>query len=119
MNARGLFALAVTVCLAAPAAAQLKIVGYQPSWAGDVNQIQYGKLTHINYAFIDTNQGVSVSTVPDHPKLQSLVSQAHGRGVKVSIAIGGWTDLNNSGFESYASTDANRTDFVNRVVTVI
>jgi beta-glucanase (GH16 family)/GH18 family chitinase len=119
MNAKALSALAVTVCLAAPAAAQFKIVGYQPSWAGDVNQIQYGKLTHINYAFIDTNQGVSVSTVPNHPMLQSLVAQAHARGAKVSIAIGGWTDLNNSGFESYAATDANRTDFTNRVVTVI
>jgi len=119
MNAKLPFALAVSVSLAAPAAAQLKIVGYQPSWAGDVNQIQYGKLTHINYAFIDTNQGVSVSTVPNQPMLQSLVSQAHARGVKVSIAIGGWTNLQNQGFESYSATDANRTDFTNRVVTVI
>ena len=120
MKARMLAVAAATlVGLSAPAAAQFKIVGYQPSWSGDVNQIQYGKLTHVNYAFIDTNQGVSVATVPDHAKLQSLVSQAHARGVKVQIAIGGWTNLNNAGFESYSSTEANRTDFVNRCVTVV
>ena len=34
------------------AAAQFKVIGYMPSWAGDVNTVQYNKLTHINYAFI-------------------------------------------------------------------
>src|SRR5262245_1566636 len=29
-----------------------KVIGYMPSWSGDVNQIQYDKLTHINYAFL-------------------------------------------------------------------
>ena len=32
--------------------AQFKVVGYMPSWSGDVNAIQYSKLTHINYAFV-------------------------------------------------------------------
>src|SRR6476620_2995630 len=29
-----------------------KSVGYMPSWAGNVNNVQYTKLTHINYAFV-------------------------------------------------------------------
>ena len=35
-----------------------RVVGYFPTWQGDVNAIQYDKLTHINYSFaLPTAQG--------------------------------------------------------------
>src|SRR5262245_62035139 len=67
-----------------------KSVGYMPSWAGSVNSIQYGKLTHINYAFILPNSNGSLQGLDNPSKLSSLVSLAHANNVKVSIAVGGW-----------------------------
>ncbi len=78
-----------------------KSVGYMPSWAGNINTIQYNKLTHINYAFVLPNSNGSLQGV-DGGRLSSLVSQAHANNVKVSIAVGGWNDGNDSAFEALA-----------------
>ena len=63
------------------------IVGYVPTWAGDPTYIQYGKVTHIMYAFAEatTNGGLTCDT----KYLNSVVSKAHAAGVKVLISIGG------------------------------
>ncbi|MDI5981185.1 glycosyl hydrolase family 18 protein [Amycolatopsis magusensis] len=94
-------------------------VGYMPSWSGNVNSIQYGKLTHINYAFVLPNANGTLQAVPDPGKLSSLVSQGHNNGVKVSLAIGGWNDGNDSAFEALAANSGSRTTFVNSVVSVV
>ncbi|QFU91314.1 glycosyl hydrolase family 18 protein [Amycolatopsis sp. YIM 10] len=94
-------------------------VGYMPSWSGNVNSIQYGKLTHINYAFVLPNSNGSLQAVPDPGKLSSLVTQGHNNGVKVSLAIGGWNDGNDSAFEALAANSGSRTTFVNSVVNVV
>jgi len=82
----GLVAIAAT-----PAAAALpggfRSVGYLPSWSGSVNAVQYGKLTHINYAFALPNSNGTLQAIPDPGKLSSLVSQGHANGVKVLLAI--------------------------------
>jgi GH18 family chitinase len=96
-----------------------KSVGYMPSWAGNVNTIQYGKLTHINYAFILPNSNGSLTGVDNPAKLQSLVSLAHSNNVKVSIAVGGWNDGNDSGFEAMAGNATARTAFVNNLVNLV
>ena len=96
-----------------------KSIGYMPSWAGSANAIQYGKLTHINYAFILPNGNGTLTAVENPAKLQSIVSQGHAQGVKVSIAIGGWNDGNDSGFEAMAGNATARTAFVNNVVNVV
>jgi chitinase len=97
-----------------------KSVGYMPSWSGSANAIQYTKLTHINYAFVLPNGGSGALTgVPDPGKLQSIVSLAHANNVRVSIAIGGWNDGNDSGFEQLAGNAGARTTFVNNVVNMI
>ncbi|WP_432329016.1 hypothetical protein ACRQ5D_11715 [Mucilaginibacter sp. P25] len=44
----------VTVNNAVPITS-FKVIGYLPSWQGDVNTVQYSKLTHINYAFLTPN----------------------------------------------------------------
>jgi chitinase len=63
------------------------IVAYVPNWSGNPGYIQYGKLTHINYAFAEctTTGGLNCDTT----YLGSIVSKAHAAGVKVLISVGG------------------------------
>jgi chitinase len=114
-----LFLLLFVLGSAQRAAAQFRVVGYMPSWAGDVNAIQYSKLTHINYAFALPTSTGGIQAVENPSKLQSLVSLAHARGVKVLIAIGGWNNGDDSGFESLASNSTYRTNFVNAVISFV
>ncbi|MEQ4300198.1 glycosyl hydrolase family 18 protein [Plantactinospora sp. B6F1] len=93
-----------------------KSVGYLPSWAGDVNAVQYTKLTHINYAFVLPNPNGTLRAVENPGKLSSLVSRAHSSNVKVSIAIGGWNNGDDSAFEALAGNASSRTTFVNSVL---
>lgn len=114
----------VPLAVAAPAHAVdlpngLRSVGYMPSWAGSVNSIQYGKLTHINYAFILPNSNGTLQGLDNPSKLSSLVSLAHANNVKVSIAVGGWNDGNDSAFEALAANATSRTTFVNALVNLV
>ncbi|MEV1122067.1 glycosyl hydrolase family 18 protein [Actinosynnema sp. NPDC049800] len=116
--------LAVAVATAPAAQATVlpngfKSVGYLPSWAGSVNAVQYTKLTHINYAFALPNSNGTLQAIPDPGKLASLVSLAHANGVRVSLAIGGWNDGNDSAFEALAANATSRTTFVNAVVNAV
>jgi GH18 family chitinase len=96
-----------------------KSVGYMPSWAGSVNSVQYAKLTHINYSFVLPNANGTLQAVPNPAKLSSLVSLAHANNVRVSIALGGWNDGNDSAFEALAANAGSRTTFVNAVVGLV
>jgi len=70
-------------------AATFKVIGYMPSWEGDVNTVQYSKLTHINYAFLIPNTDGSLQALDNTSKFTSLVATAHNNGVKVIISVGG------------------------------
>lgn len=63
------------------------IVGYVPNWSGNPTYIQYGKVTHIMYAFAETTTNGALNC--DTTYLGSVVSKAHAAGVKVLISIGG------------------------------
>jgi len=67
------------------------VVGYLADWSGDINQIQYGKLTHICYAFLQANADGSLQ-YPNTGRLTSLVNLAHANNVKVLISVGGWSN---------------------------
>jgi chitinase len=99
--------------------AQFKTIGYMPTWAGNVSDIQFSKLTHINYAFVLPTSTGGLTAVDNPSKLQSLVSSGHANNVKVMIAVGGWNDGNDSGFESMAANATYRNNFVNNVVNLI
>jgi len=122
-----LLALAGTVAaLAAHAPAQaavlpngFKSVGYMPSWSGSATAIPYGKLTHINYAFVLPNANGSLTPVENPGKLQQIVQLGHANNVKVQIAIGGWNDGNDSGFEQMAANAGARSAFVTNVVNLV
>ncbi len=96
-----------------------KSVGYMPSWAGNVTSIQYSKLTHINYSFALPNSNGSLQAIENTAKLQQLVTLGHQNNVKVSLAIGGWNDGNDSAFESLAANSGTRTTFVNNVMNTV
>ncbi|MEU6205216.1 glycosyl hydrolase family 18 protein [Micromonospora musae] len=96
-----------------------KSVGYMPSWSGNVSSVQYSKLTHINYAFVLPNNNGTLRAVENPSKLSQLVSLSHANNVKVSIAIGGWNDGDDSAFEALAANSGSRTTFVNSVVSFV
>lgn len=97
------------------AVSSFKVVGYMPSWSGDVSQIQYSKLTHINYAFLIPTSSGGYQPVDNPSKLSSLVSLAHAAGVKVQISVGGGGG--GGGFAGIVASSANRTAFVNSMIS--
>lgn len=110
---------AATAAAAVPPATTFKVVGYMPSWSGSVSQIQYSKLTHINYAFLLPTPTGGLRAIENPSKLQSLVTNAHNNNVKVLIAVGGWNNGNDSDFESLAANSTYRTSFVNNMVNFV
>ncbi|XVU29341.1 glycosyl hydrolase family 18 protein [Actinoplanes sp. CA-054009] len=96
-----------------------KSVGYMPSWAGSVTSVQYSKLTHINYSFALPNANGTLQPIENTSKLQQLVTLGHQNNTKISLAIGGWNDGNDSAFESLAANSGTRTTFVNTVMSTV
>jgi chitodextrinase len=90
-----------------------------PSWSGDVNAIQYSKLTHINYAFLLPTGSGGLQPIENASKLQNLVSLGHANGVKVLIAVGGWNNGDDSGFESLAANSGSRNAFVTNILQFV
>jgi len=92
-----------------------KIIGYFPEWEnGDVDSIDYSKLTHIIYFHIWPNSDGSLDTSAVHfDDLNKIVSNAHEAKVKVMIAAGGWGV--STGFVSMAGDDIARGNFVNNI----
>ena len=98
-------------------AATFKVVGYLPSWEGDVNSIQYSKLTHINYAFLTPTTGGGLNPLDNLPKFTSLISAGHNNNVKVLIAVGGGGG--GDAFHTIVASSSLRTAFVNNMVNFV
>lgn len=98
-----------------------RILGYFPSWQGDVADIQYQYLTHILYAFALPNSDGSLKPMAPESdaKLRALVERAQPQGVKVGIAIGGWNEGDDSAFVGLASNPDTRALFVSAVVSFV
>src|SRR5882762_4057565 len=95
-------------------ASSAKVVGYLPTWAGDVSQVQFSKLTHINYAFLIPTSSGGYQAIENPSKLSSMVSAAHAAGVKALISVGGGGG--GGGFAGIVASSANRTAFVNSMI---
>jgi len=90
------------------------VIGYYASWSGEPEDIQYDKLTQVNFSFAFPNSDGTVR-LTDTDKLMTLVELAHEQQVKVYLAIGGW-DLGEGGgndaiFETMASKETSRKKF--------
>ncbi len=71
--------------------AESKVVGYVTSWSSDLSQIQFNKLTHINFAFaIPSIEGKINYDDFESETLKELVQKAHKNSVKVLISVSGW-----------------------------
>lgn len=95
------------------------VVGYQPSWAGTAQEIEYDKLSHIIYSFIRPTTTGGLTAVENPQMLRDIVSLAHARGVRVQIAVGGWSDLQNGDFQSMAANSTYRANFINNLVSLV
>ncbi|MBM7116001.1 glycosyl hydrolase family 18 protein [Archangium primigenium] len=102
------------------AALATRVVGYFPTWNGNVADIQFDKLTHVNYSFVvPTAQGGLTGPGSGDSRLKSLVTAAHAKGVKVLIAVGGWNNGDDSAFEQLAANATARNTFVNNLVNYV
>ena len=98
------------------------VIGYYASWSGEPEDIQYDKLTQVNFSFAFPNADGTVR-LADTDKLMSLVELAHEQQVRVFLAIGGW-DIGEGGgndaiFETMASKDASRKKFASSLLFLI
>lgn len=93
---------------------EFRIVGYVMDKAGTVDEIQYDRLTHINYAFLIPNEDGSVRPLFSPRKLAQLIASAHENGVKVLLSIGGWGY--DGQFEALAADPASRARLIDEVV---
>lgn len=103
--------------------AKFKVVGYYPSWQPDkINQIQYDKLTHINYSFaIPTAEG-GLRPLENPETAKAIIEEAHKHGVKVLLAVGGWSYNEiplEPTFVAATSTDAKCRNFANEIMNMV
>jgi GH18 family chitinase len=98
-----------------------RIVGYFPSWQGNVVDIQYQYLTHINYSFVLPKPSGALEPISkaNENELMQLVTLAHGQAVKVGIAVGGWNDGDDSAFVALAADAEKRARFVKAMVDFV
>jgi GH18 family chitinase len=102
-----------------PGRESFKVVGYSPSWTEGVRASQWDKVTHVNYAFLNPNDGQTAAAVPNHALLQSLVSAGHARGKLVLLAVGGWTEQDNRGFEAAGRDAASAAAFASSMMAIV
>ena len=96
-----------------------RIVGYFPFWeSGDINSIDYTKLTDIIYFHIWPNSDGSLDTsVINLNDLNTIRDRAHAAGVSISIAVGGWGV--SDGFPPMAQDSIARANFVSNISNFI
>ena len=66
-----IFLLMLLFTSAQRATAQFRVIGYMPSWTGDINTVQYSKLTHINYAFLLPTSTGGIQSIEIHPNCKA------------------------------------------------
>ena len=93
---------------------EFRIVGYVMDKAGTVDEIQYNRLTHINYAFLIPNEDGTVRPLYSQRKLARMIASAHEHGVKVLLSIGGWGY--DGPFEALAGDSTTRARLIDEVV---
>jgi GH18 family chitinase len=116
-----LFALSLTFCTpqnspAMPEKTSFRIVAYATD-AIITSLIPYDQLTHINYSFLIPNSDGTFKTLNNSWKLEEIVTAAHEKNVRVSIAVGGWGWDNE--FEAMAAVPEARSAFVQNLVAVV
>ena len=107
---------ATTEPTATPVPAPFRVVGYATD-ATVLATLQFGKLTHINYAFLIPNADGTFARMANLWKLDELAATAHTHGVQVLISVGGWGW--DEQFETLAADPAARAAFVAGLVEFV
>lgn len=99
-----------------------KVVGYFPSWKPTkTNLPRYDVLTHVIYAFaIPTSEG-GLRPLENPDTAQTILRDAHANGVKVLLAVGGWSYNDvplEPTFVSATETPGKRAAFVEAIVSM-
>ena len=114
----------------APAAAQKtqqkrpKVVAYVPNWNPDLKSfaqtIDYAKITHINLAF--ENPVSDAGDMEFAPGSEAVVAEAHKRGVKVLVSLGGGSATENAPLMArydLLTSDTHRAKFVQKLAAYV
>jgi len=101
-----------------PPSLQLKkvVMGYYPAWKKAEfghTKIKFEYLTHIAHAFTKPDAAGNLVVDPDY-RYPELVAEAHRRGVKVIMSIGGWGNC--EGFPGMAALPVTRAKFIGQVL---
>ena len=73
------------------AGSDFKVVGYYPCWEPDrTDRVNYDVVTHVNYAFAIPTEDGSLLPLRNPDTARKLVAEAHARGVKTMLVVGGW-----------------------------
>jgi chitinase len=96
-----------------------RVVGYFPYWeSGDVDSINYSKVTDIIYFHIWPNpDGTLDTSAVNVNDLNTINNNAHSAGVNVLISIGGWGV--SDGFPAMVADNATRENFVSNIVQYV
>lgn len=99
-----------------------KIIGYYPAWAKYLNygpdKIDATKLTHINYAFANISENLTITLgyphVDESNIKELLLLKEKNPKLKLLISVGGWSWSGK--FSKAARTEASRTKFADSCV---
>lgn len=70
---------------------KFKVIGYFPEWKpSKEKEIQYSKLTHINYSFAIPTEDGDIKPLVEPDLAKKIIKKGHANNVKVLIAVGGW-----------------------------
>ena len=100
-----------------------KVVAYYPYWRPNSTQknIPFDLVTHLMYAFAIPTEDGGLRPLENAAGARQLIQTAHAKGVKVLLAVGGWSygdDLLEPVFASATATSAKRTRLVNEIVAM-
>ncbi|KAJ1932731.1 hypothetical protein EC988_009357, partial [Linderina pennispora] len=93
------------------------VIGYYPSWKRQyMSAIDFTKYTHINLSFgIPTSSGTF--TFEGDWFTPQVVTEMHGKGVKVLMSVGGWTGSNL--FSNILKNPTTRTTLLNSMTDYV
>jgi GH18 family chitinase len=99
----------------------MRTVVYVPSYNGKLSnwttQLQFAHVNYVNLSFAEVDAAGNVR-YPD-PGMASFVQRAHESSVKVCVAIGGATTINDGGVFATLLQDANRPAFIDKLVAFV
>jgi chitinase len=104
------------------AQAEFKIIGYIDvnGGAGDLSTtLNFGQVTHLNYAFITLASGTGGIVQPNDAILRNLVTAAHAKGVKVLASVGGGPVINDTYFHPIAANAGYRATLITNLDNLV